>query len=259
MQRRLARRASSVVPMAQDRGDRVALLYRPVLVYRLTTASTLFRSGLHMPCRQVRAHRALARVRRRTAARLHDLRPRPSLRAAPANASSRLALVALVAQLLRVRRSLRAAIMPGPASAGALFPPIEPYRTSMLAVSPVHSLFVAQYGNPQVKPALFLHGGPGGGFDGHDARRFDPEAYHLVCFDQRGAGRSVPSSSLDDNTTQRLIEDCRRRLRRAKLIDAQAKRCASTCRSSNGSSSAARACSVEGDRLLHRRTRLAAT
>lgn len=52
-----------------------------------------------------------------------------------------------------------------------------------------------------------VHGGPGGGTDHEDARRFDPAKYRIILFDQRGCGESTPASELQDNTTQRLVED----------------------------------------------------
>jgi proline iminopeptidase len=88
-----------------------------------------------------------------------------------------------------------------------LYPEIEPYTVGNLPVSEIHSLYYEECGNPAGKPAVFLHGGPGGGF-GPDARRFfDPQAYHIVLFDQRGAGRSTPYADLRENTTWTLVED----------------------------------------------------
>lgn len=89
----------------------------------------------------------------------------------------------------------------------SLYPAIKAYAREMLPVSAVHTLSVRQYGNPTGKSALFVHGGPGGGCDDKDARRFDPEVYRIVLFDQRGSGESTPASCLEDNTTQHLIQD----------------------------------------------------
>jgi proline iminopeptidase len=88
-----------------------------------------------------------------------------------------------------------------------LYPPIEPYRTEMLRVSDVHTLYFEESGNPNGKPVVFLHGGPGGGTDGKQRRFFDPAKYRIVLFDQRGSGKSTPHASLEDNTTWSLVSD----------------------------------------------------
>ncbi|HVF86614.1 MAG TPA: prolyl aminopeptidase [Pyrinomonadaceae bacterium] len=87
------------------------------------------------------------------------------------------------------------------------YPPIEPYDQGMLAVSPIHRLYYEQSGNPEGLPVVFLHGGPGGGTIPDYRRFFDPEAYRIVLFDQRGSGQSTPHASLEDNTTWHLVED----------------------------------------------------
>jgi proline iminopeptidase len=96
------------------------------------------------------------------------------------------------------------------AQLGTLYNPIEPYDTGRLKVSPVHELYYEQCGNPQGKPAVFLHGGPGGGISVDYRRYFDPEVYRVVLFDQRGSGQSTPHASLADNTTWHLVEDIER-------------------------------------------------
>lgn len=88
-----------------------------------------------------------------------------------------------------------------------LYPPIEPYRTGRLKVSPIHELYFEESGNPKGKPVVFVHGGPGAGTDGKQRRFFDPDAYRIVLFDQRGAGKSTPHASLEDNTTWHLVQD----------------------------------------------------
>jgi proline iminopeptidase len=88
-----------------------------------------------------------------------------------------------------------------------LYPAIEPYRTGMLKVSAEHTLYFEESGNPNGKPAVFLHGGPGGGTDGKQRRFFDPARYRIVLFDQRGSGKSTPHASLVDNTTWHLVSD----------------------------------------------------
>jgi proline iminopeptidase len=88
-----------------------------------------------------------------------------------------------------------------------LYPPIEPYRTGRLAVSPVHTIYYEEAGNPEGQPVIFLHGGPGGGIAPIYRQYFDPAAYRIVLFDQRGAGRSTPHAHLEDNTTWHLVSD----------------------------------------------------
>ncbi|WP_116327909.1 alpha/beta fold hydrolase, partial [Klebsiella aerogenes] len=65
-------------------------------------------------------------------------------------------------------------------------------------------------GNPNGKPAVFIHGGPGGGISAHHRQLFDPERYKVLLFDQRGCGRSRPHASLDNNTTWHLVADIER-------------------------------------------------
>jgi proline iminopeptidase len=91
-----------------------------------------------------------------------------------------------------------------------LYDPIEPYDSGHLQVSPVHQLYYEQCGNPDGKPVIFLHGGPGAGLDLDHRRFFDPQAYRIILFEQRGAGRSIPHASLDDNTTWHLVDDIER-------------------------------------------------
>jgi proline iminopeptidase len=92
----------------------------------------------------------------------------------------------------------------------SLYDPIEPYDSGHLQVSPVHQLYYEQCGNPNGKPVVFLHGGPGAGLDLDHRRFFDPQAYRVILFEQRGAGRSIPHASLEDNTTWHLVEDIER-------------------------------------------------
>jgi proline iminopeptidase len=91
-----------------------------------------------------------------------------------------------------------------------LYPPIEPYEDGKLAVSPVHTLHYELCGSPDGTPVVFLHGGPGGGTVPEHRRFFDPSAYRIVLFDQRGAGRSTPHASLEENTTWHLVADIER-------------------------------------------------
>ncbi len=94
-----------------------------------------------------------------------------------------------------------------PAARRTLYPSIEPYRTGRLRVSDTHELYFEESGNPNGKPVVFLHGGPGGGSDGKQRRFFDPQAYRIVLFDQRGCGKSTPHASLEHNTTWDLVAD----------------------------------------------------
>jgi proline iminopeptidase len=91
-----------------------------------------------------------------------------------------------------------------------LYPHIEPYASGLLRVSDVHALYWEQCGNPNGKPVVFLHGGPGGGIEPRHRRFFDPRHYRIILFDQRGCGRSVPHASLVDNTTWDLVDDIER-------------------------------------------------
>jgi len=88
-----------------------------------------------------------------------------------------------------------------------LYPELQPYRTGYLQVSPEHSIYFEESGNPTGKPAVFLHGGPGGGTSPRQRRFFDPARYRIVLFDQRGCGKSRPHASLHDNTTWHLVSD----------------------------------------------------
>jgi proline iminopeptidase len=88
-----------------------------------------------------------------------------------------------------------------------LYPPSVPFRKGRLKVSEIHELHFEEYGNPEGKPVVFLHGGPGGGCDPKMARFFDPRRYRVVLFDQRGCGKSTPYASLDENTTWHLVAD----------------------------------------------------
>lgn len=88
-----------------------------------------------------------------------------------------------------------------------LYPPIEPYKAGHLDVGDGHSLYWELCGNPDGKPVVFLHGGPGGASSPDHRRQFDPGKYKILVFDQRGCGKSTPFASLDNNTTWDLVED----------------------------------------------------
>ncbi|QRK11867.1 prolyl aminopeptidase [Archangium violaceum] len=88
-----------------------------------------------------------------------------------------------------------------------LYPPLEPYNTGRLRVSALHEVYFEESGNPKGKPVVFVHGGPGGGTDPKQRRFFDPAAYRIVLFDQRGCGKSTPHACVEENTTWHLVED----------------------------------------------------
>ena len=104
-----------------------------------------------------------------------------------------------------------------------MYPPIEPYASGLLDVGDGQQLYWEECGNPEGKPAVFLHGGPGGGLTPGVRRLFDPARYRVVLFDQRGCGRSLPHASdpaadLSVNTTWHLVADVER-LREARGIE----------------------------------------
>lgn len=88
-----------------------------------------------------------------------------------------------------------------------LYPEIDPFDSGMLAVDDRHTLYYEQCGNPDGKPVVLLHGGPGGGSSPKMRRFHDPARYRIILFDQRGAGRSTPHADLVDNTTWHLVAD----------------------------------------------------
>jgi proline iminopeptidase len=100
----------------------------------------------------------------------------------------------------------------------SLYPEIEPFDSGFLKVSALHTLYYEQSGNPNGKPVVFLHGGPGGGTNAKCRRFFDPAVYRIVLFDQRGCGKSTPHAELTDNTTWDLVADIER-LREQLAID----------------------------------------
>ena len=91
-----------------------------------------------------------------------------------------------------------------------LFPEIEPFHRFELPVDAPHTLYVEECGNPRGIPAVFLHGGPGGGCAPLHRRFFDPAKYRIVLFDQRGCGRSTPYAELAGNDTPSLVADMER-------------------------------------------------
>lgn len=88
-----------------------------------------------------------------------------------------------------------------------LFPVLQPYSEGTLQVSPLHTIWYAQYGNPDGVPVVVLHGGPGIGCSPNDMRFFDPAFYRIINLDQRGAKRSTPFGETRENSTPELIKD----------------------------------------------------
>ncbi len=91
-----------------------------------------------------------------------------------------------------------------------LYPKIDAFATEMLDVGEGHALYLEQSGNPDGIPVVFVHGGPGGGVSDDNRRFFNPDHYHIILFDQRGAGRSTPHAEVRNNDTERLIGDLER-------------------------------------------------
>ena len=88
-----------------------------------------------------------------------------------------------------------------------LYSKINPYNTFRLKVSDLHEIFVEESGNPNGKPVIFLHGGPGGGIEAIYRQYFNPDKWRIIIFDQRGCGQSTPHAELKENTTWDLVDD----------------------------------------------------
>ena len=88
-----------------------------------------------------------------------------------------------------------------------LYPEIDPYNQFNLKVSDLHTIHIEESGNPNGKPVIFLHGGPGGGIEPIYRQYFDPEKWRIIIFDQRGCGKSTPHAELAENTTWELVDD----------------------------------------------------
>ncbi|MBX9451235.1 MAG: prolyl aminopeptidase [Mesorhizobium sp.] len=91
-----------------------------------------------------------------------------------------------------------------------LYPEIEPFETGFMDVGDGHTVYWERVGTRGAKPAVFLHGGPGGGFSPAHRRQFDPALYDVLLFDQRGCGKSTPHAGLEANTTWHLVADIER-------------------------------------------------
>lgn len=91
-----------------------------------------------------------------------------------------------------------------------MYPFIEPYETNHLDVGDGHKLFYELSGNPEGRPIVYLHGGPGSGSNPDMRRFFNPDHYKIIVFDQRGAGQSTPFARLQDNNMRNVIDDLER-------------------------------------------------
>jgi len=88
-----------------------------------------------------------------------------------------------------------------------LYPEIEPFAHEWLDMGDGHEVYLEQVGNPKGVPVIFLHGGPGSSCKAHHRCFFNPDKYHIILMDQRGAGRSRPLGRLKNNTTNHLLQD----------------------------------------------------
>ncbi|MEK6826482.1 MAG: prolyl aminopeptidase [Nanoarchaeota archaeon] len=98
-----------------------------------------------------------------------------------------------------------------------MYKKIRPYKNGYLKVSDGHKLYYELCGNKKGIPVIFLHGGPGAGISSDHRRYFNPKAYHIILFDQRGSGKSKPFASLKANTTKKLVQDTRAILKLLKI------------------------------------------
>jgi len=104
---------------------------------------------------------------------------------------------------------------PAPAAMSAtgrrgLYPEVEPFASGWLPTGGLHEIYYEECGHPKGKPAVVLHGGPGGAINTTMRRFFDPSRWRVTLFDQRGCGKSRPNASLQDNTTWTLVDDIER-------------------------------------------------
>jgi proline iminopeptidase len=88
-----------------------------------------------------------------------------------------------------------------------LYPAIQTFNTQWITTVDNQQIYVEQSGNPKGIAVIYLHGGPGAGCSEHYRRYFDPEIYHIILYDQRGCGRSKPSPTIENNTTDFLLDD----------------------------------------------------
>lgn len=88
-----------------------------------------------------------------------------------------------------------------------LYPPIEANFKGYIEVDQTHSIYYEESGNPDGRPVVFLHGGPGCGTSPTCRQFFDPDFYRIILFDQRGSGNSKPHACLENNDTDSIIQD----------------------------------------------------
>ncbi|MBC7750518.1 MAG: prolyl aminopeptidase [Candidatus Saccharibacteria bacterium] len=88
-----------------------------------------------------------------------------------------------------------------------VYPEITPYHTDKIKVSEIHTVYFEECGNPNGRPVVFLHGGPGGGIQPSYRQYFNPEKWRIILLDQRGCGQSAPFAELRENTTWDLVAD----------------------------------------------------
>lgn len=88
-----------------------------------------------------------------------------------------------------------------------LYPEITPYHSDKIKVSDIHTIYFEECGNPNGRPVIFLHGGPGGGIQPSYRQYFNPEKWRIILLDQRGCGQSTPFAELRENTTWDLVAD----------------------------------------------------
>src|SRR5882724_2350947 len=126
------------------------------------------------------------------------------------SAKQQLARTAFSIAILPGARWRRKAAMAPDADAGKSTKradPFAPLTSGLLPVGDDHEVYVESVGRADGIPAIYLHGGPGSGCQPDHRRLFDPERFHAILFDQRGAGRSRPKGSRDNNTLPHLIAD----------------------------------------------------
>ena len=98
-----------------------------------------------------------------------------------------------------------------------LYPETTPYVQHSLQVDRIHTLHIEECGCPDGLPVLFIHGGPGGGYQPIHRQFFNPDKFRIILFDQRGCGRSSPHACLTNNTTAHLVEDIEKIRRHLKI------------------------------------------